>query len=147
MEVKDFTCTIFTDKTPEDVFDTVRNVRLWWSGLYAEEFTGSSEKLDDEFSFRAGDGAHYSKQKLIEIIPNQRLVWRVEESALTFLHDTSEWTGTTIAFDIHENSGKTQITFTHSGLTPEMECYTSCAPAWTAYLQEKLTPLLNGNKQ
>ncbi len=143
MEAKDFTFTILTDKTPQEVFETVRNVRSWWSGLYGEEITGTTEQLNDEFSFRAGEGVHYSRQKLIEVIPNQRLVWRVEESALTFLQDQSEWTGTTIAFEIVESAGKTEVIFTHNGLTPEIECYTSCAPAWTQYLQDKLTPLLN----
>lgn len=143
MTTTDFTFTIVTDRTPQQVFDAVRNVRSWWNGFYSEEITGSSEKLNDEFSFRAGEGVHYSKQKLIEVIPNQRVVWLVSESELSFIEDTSEWTGTKIVFDISEKEGKTELTFTHIGLTPEVECYTSCAPVWSAYLQEKLVPLIN----
>ncbi len=146
MEKKDFTFTIVTDRAPKDVFDTVCNVRSWWSGIFSEEFTGSSEKLNDEFSFHAGEGAHYSKQKLVELIPGKRVAWNVEESALTFIENQSEWTGTKIAFDIAEKDGKTELTFTHHGLTPEAACYDSCAPGWTRYLEEKLTPLVQGEK-
>ncbi|WP_425476370.1 hypothetical protein [Paraflavitalea speifideaquila] len=49
-------------------------------------------------------------------------------------------------FDITEKGGKTQLVFTHEGLTPEVECYDSCAPAWTQYLQNKLLPLINSGK-
>ena len=62
MTAADFTFTLETENSPEQVFRVIRDVRSWWSGLYAEEFTGETENLHDEFSFRAGEGAHYSKQ-------------------------------------------------------------------------------------
>lgn len=147
MEKKDFTFTIVTDRTPKEVFEAIRDVRSWWSGLFAEEITGTSEKLNDEFIFRAGEGAHYSKQKLVEVIPDKRVVWNVEESALTFVEDQSEWTGTNVIFDIAEKDGKTELTFTHRGLTPEVACYDACSSGWSAYLKEKLTPLIQGNNE
>ncbi|WP_300665521.1 SRPBCC domain-containing protein [Fluviicola sp.] len=146
MEQKDFTFTIITDRTPGDVFKAISNVRSWWFGLFSEEITGSSEKLHDEFSFRAGEGAHYSKQKLVEVIPDKRIVWQVEESALTFIEDQSEWTGTKMVFDIAEKDGKTELIFTHQGLTPEVACYNACAPTWSKYLEEKLIPLIQDGK-
>jgi hypothetical protein len=139
---KDFTFTIFTDQSPEHVFKVIRDVRSWWSGLYNESFSGESKELNDEFSFRAGDGVHYSKQKLMEVIPNERVVWLITESELTFLEQKDEWVGTKIVFEISEKDGKTELVFTHQGLTPEIECYDSCAPAWSMYLQEKLLPLI-----
>lgn len=142
MEKKDFTFTIVTDRTPQEVFKAIRDVRSWWSGLFAEEIIGVSEKLNDEFIFRAGEGAHYSKQKLVEVIPDKRVVWNVEESALTFVEDQSEWTGTNVVFDIAEKDGKTELTFTHHGLTPEVACYDACSSGWSRYLKEKLTPLI-----
>jgi hypothetical protein len=143
MKTEDFTISILADKPPQEVFRTVLNVREWWSGYYSEKFNGNSEKLNDEFSFSAGEGAHYSKQKLVEVIPNKKIVWLVTESDLTFLEKTDEWTGTKIIFEISEKDDKTQLTFTHVGLTPEIECYDSCAPAWTQYVHNKLLPLLN----
>ena len=148
MKNKNFTTTLIVDQTPEEVFNVVRNVRGWWSGYYSEEFEGNTEKLNDEFSFRAGGGAHYSRQKLIEVIPNKKVVWLVTDSNLDFLEKKDEWTGTKVVFDISTKANKTQLVFTHDGLMPEIECYNSCAPAWSQYLHNKLLPLItsgNGN--
>lgn len=138
----DFTMTLETEKSPEHVFNAIRDVRSWWSGLYNESFSGETQELNDEFSFRAGDGAHYSKQKLVEVIPNQKVVWLITDSELSFLEQKEEWTGTRVIFEISEKDGKTELVFTHQGLTPEIECYGSCAPAWSMYLQDKLLSLL-----
>lgn len=146
MSTKNFTQTLLVDKPAEAVFKVLKNVRAWWSGIYAEEFSGASEKLDDEFSFRAGEGAHFSKQKLVELVANKKIVWLVTESKLNFLKKTDEWTGSQLIFELAQQGNKTQVTFTHQGLTPEIECYDSCAPAWTMYIEQKLMPLLGAEK-
>ena len=146
MKNKNFTTTLIVDQTPEEVFNVVRNVRGWWSGYYSEEIKGDTEKLNDEFSFRAGGGAHYSRQKLIEVIPNKKVVWLITDSKLDFLEKKDEWTGTKVIFDISQKNNKTQLVFTHEGLIPEIECYNSCAPAWSQYLQNKLLPLITKGK-
>ena len=146
MKNKNFTATLIVDQTPEEVFNVVRNVRGWWSGYYSEDIKGDTEELNDEFSFRAGGGAHYSRQKLIEVIPNKKIVWLVTDSKLDFLEKKDEWTGTKVSFDISTKGNKTELAFTHEGLTPEIECYNSCAPAWSQYLQNKLLPLITKGK-
>jgi hypothetical protein len=138
MDNQDFTTTIWVEQTPAEVFNTILNVRAWWSGLFDESFDGSSEKLGDEFSFHAGGGVHYTKQKLVELVPDEKVVWLVTEANLSFVDKTDEWTGTKISFDISRELDKTKIVFTHIGLVPEFECYDSCAPAWTQYMQERL---------
>ncbi len=138
MEKEDFTTTLLVDESPKQVFNSIKNVRGWWSGLYSEEFEGASYKLNDEFVFRGGGGAHYTKQKLVELIPDKRIVWLVTDSKLTFVENETEWMGTKLCFDISVEGNKTKIVFTHLGLVPEIECYNSCAPAWTKYVQERL---------
>jgi uncharacterized protein YndB with AHSA1/START domain len=146
MKTQDLTITMQVDQTPEEVFNAIRNVRSWWSGYYSEEIEGDTEKLNDEFSFRAGGGVHYSRQKLIEVIPNKKIVWLVTDSKLDFLEKKDEWTGTKVIFDISTKVNKTQLVFTHDGLMPEIECYNSCVPAWSQYLQNKLFPLITKGK-
>ncbi|HSF56155.1 MAG TPA: SRPBCC domain-containing protein [Algoriphagus sp.] len=146
MEPSDYTMTLLSEQSPEKVFETITNVRSWWSGYYDEKFEGETAQLNDEFSFSAGGGAHYSRQKLVEVISGKKVVWLITESALSFLDKTDEWVGTKVIFEISKKGDKTQLKFTHEGLTPEAECYESCAPAWTQYLQNKLLPILSPKK-
>lgn len=147
MENKNFATTILVDQSPEEVFNAVSNVRGWWSGLYSEEIKGNTADLNDEFTFRAGGGKHYSKQKIVEAIPGKKVVWLVTESELSFLEKRDEWTGTKITFVISKDGNKTRLLFTHEGLVPEIECYDSCAPVWSQYVQEKLLPLITSAKE
>jgi hypothetical protein len=147
MTTSDFTLTLLTEQNPQEVFQAIINVRGWWSGFYTEEIKGSTERPGDEFSFSAAGGAHYCKLKLVEVIPGKKVVWLVTESELSFIEKTDEWTGTKVIFEISEKDGKsdsyrTKLVFTHEGLTPEVECYESCAPSWSRYLQNKLLPLI-----
>ena len=145
---QDFSTAFVVEQSPEAVFNAIRNVRAWWSGYYAETIEGDTKELNDEFSFHAGGGAHYSKQRLVEVIPGKRVVWLITESKLDFLEKKDEWTGTKVIFDISTRDNKTELIFTHAGLLPEIECYNACAPAWSQYLRNKLLPLIisaNGN--
>jgi len=142
MERHNFTVSLLVDRSPKEVFRTITNVREWWSGLYSEVIEGATEKLNDEFTFQAGDGVHYSKQKLVEIVPNKKLVWLVTESELNFLTKKDEWNGTKIIFQISKKGEKTQVVFTHEGLTPEIECFDACSGAWNLYLQNRFSKLL-----
>jgi hypothetical protein len=113
LTTQDFTTTFFVNQTPTQVYNAVNNVRGWWQG----DIEGSSNKLDDEFSYRMKD-FHFSKQKLIELVPDKKVVWLVTDSRLNFLKEKSEWTGTKIIFEISEINNKTQLRFTHRGLVP-----------------------------
>lgn len=143
MNNQDFTTTILVDQTPQQAYETILDVRAWWSGLHHESFEGDSSQIGDEFSFRAGNGAHYTKQKLVELVPHEKVAWLVTEADLSFVDKTDEWEGTQISFEISPGQEKTKITFTHKGLVPGFQCYEACAPAWTQYVQERLVAALN----
>lgn len=130
-----FQYSFITPKSISEVYHHLINPKNWWVGLFGEIIEGKSNYLNDEFSFSAGDGMHYSNQKLIESVTDQKIVWLVTESNLSFLKNTNEWAGTKICFDIEKIGNSTKITFTHDGLMPQIECYTSCSSAWTNYLQ------------
>lgn len=134
MKKDNFTYTFTSSKTPESVYEFLLNVEQWWSGLYEETIKGKSHQLNDEFTFQAGQGMHYSKQKLIELIPEKRIVWLVTDSKLTFLSRPDEWNNSEISFDILKDGNKTIVTFTHNGLTPQVECYDQCSGGWREYL-------------
>jgi hypothetical protein len=134
MEKKDYTATITVSKTQREVFNSVINVSKWWS----KDFEGSSAKLNDEFVI-CHSGAHYSKQKLIEVVPGKKVVWLVIESELDWLEkDKYEWTNTKMIFEITAKEDKTVLHFIHEGLVPEKECYARCEQGWTMVIKDWL---------
>ncbi|WP_183578426.1 SRPBCC domain-containing protein [Mucilaginibacter sp. X5P1] len=137
MATSDFTTTLVVGQSPKEAYDAINNVRGWWS----ENIEGGTDKLNDEYLYHYKD-IHYCKIKLIELIPNQKVVWLVLDNYFKFTEDKSEWKGTKIIFDISQKDGKTAIKFTHEGLVPQYECYEICREAWTNYIQESLRDLI-----
>lgn len=135
MNSENFTYRFTTPKTPAEVFAYLLNPNNWWTGVYGETIQGKSQALNDEFSFRAGQGMHHTVQKLIELIPNQKITWLVSHSELTFLAHPDEWKNTQINFEIQSKEHQTQVTFTHRGLVAEIECYDNCSKGWRLYMQ------------
>ncbi|HEV8285575.1 MAG TPA: SRPBCC domain-containing protein [Chitinophagaceae bacterium] len=141
MKTSDFTTTILVDQTPEEVFNAINNVRGWWS----EEIEGSTDKLNDEFKYHYED-VHRCKMKIIEFIPNKKVVWLVLDNYFKFTKDESEWTGTKMIFEISKQDNKTQLRFTHLGLVPQYECFEICRDAWSNYMQNSLRSLISTGK-
>ena len=141
MNKQDYTASIAVNATPQEVFKKINSVTKWWT----EDLKGSSQQLNDEFTVRFGD-VHVSKQKLVEVIPDKKVVWLVTGSKLNFIEDESEWTGTKISFELSNDDDKTQIHFTHIGLVPEVECYRDCTRGWDHYIKKSLFKLLTEGK-
>ncbi len=141
MSTSSFTTVITVDQSPEQVFNAVANVRGWWS----EEIVGNAAKQNDEFNYHYED-IHRCKVKLTEVIPNQKIVWLVEENYFKFTEDETEWTGTKPTFEITEKDGKTELRFTHVGLVPDYECFDICRDSWTNYIQNSLQKLITTGK-
>ncbi|MND30090.1 hypothetical protein D3C80_206170 [compost metagenome] len=141
MTTSDFTTTLLVDQTPQEVFKAINNVRGWWSVA----IEGGTDKLNDEFIYSVED-IHQCRMKLIEVVPDKKVVWLVLENYFSFIEDKTEWTGTKISFEISEKDNKAQLRFTHQGLVPEYECFNICSNAWTHYVQESLFNLITTGK-
>ena len=95
MKEQDYHTSITVNATAHEAFESINSVTKWWT----ENLEGSSQKLNDEFTVRFGD-VHYSKQKLVEVVPDKKVVWLVTDSKLNFIKDKQEWTNTKISFEI-----------------------------------------------
>ncbi|MFE7796103.1 SRPBCC domain-containing protein [Nocardia sp. NPDC057440] len=137
MNAESYTTTFTVDRTPEEVFSAINDVRGWWSG----EIEGGTNELGDEFTYRYED-LHHSKQRITESIPGERVVWLVVEGGPNFVEDRTEWKGTRISFELSAKDEGTQVRFTHVGLVPEYECFDACSDAWGSYINGSLRNLI-----
>ncbi|MDB5285212.1 MAG: hypothetical protein JWR05_161 [Mucilaginibacter sp.] len=141
MKTHNFTTTLLVGQSPKEVFNAVNKPQNWWSG----EIEGSSAKLNDEFTYRYKE-IHFSKQRVVEMIPNQKVVWLVTDSRINYTEDINEWTGTKISFEITEKDSKTELRFSHIGLVPEIECFDSCSSTWTQLVHQSLASLITSGE-
>jgi len=143
MQNQNLTFTLLVNQTPVEVFNAINNVHGWWTGEPGVE--GNTNKTGDAFTYRYKD-LHYSKQKVIELVPGKKIVWLVTESNLSFIKNKDEWTGTQISFEIFKKNSKTEVRFTHTGLVPTIECYNDCSNAWSSYINSSLKKLITERK-
>jgi hypothetical protein len=80
------------------------------------------------------------------LVPGKKVVWHVLDSQITFVKDTTEWTGTDIVFEITRKGDRTELRFTHVGLIRAIECYGSCSDAWGFYINHSLFVLITKGK-
>ncbi len=134
-----YSATIEVALSPVEFFAHINDVSKWWT----KDLKGQSAKLNDEFIVEH-PGAHYSKQKLVEVIPGKKVVWLVTDSRLNWLEkNMGEWTNTKMIFEINSKGDSTELGFTHQGLVPELECYSRCSQGWDMVIKEGLYNFIN----
>jgi hypothetical protein len=137
MSSSNFAAAFSVDKSPEEAFNAIKNVRGWWS----EEIEGSTDKVGDEFTYRYKD-IHRCTMRLTEAVPGKKIVWLVLDNSFNFTQDATEWTGTEIHFDLARKGDHTEVRFMHLGLVPEYECFDVCSNAWGSYINGSLRQLI-----
>ena len=141
MKDKNFKTSFEADQSASTVFNAINNVQGWWS----ENVLGGTTHVNDEFLYQYKD-AHMCRMRIIESVPDARVVWLVLENRFNFTEDKTEWVGNKIVFDISRKDGKTHLEFTQIGLVPEYECYEVCQDAWTSYIKGSLRNLVTTGK-
>ena len=140
MKKQDYTATILVKATANKAFKSINHVAAWWT----ENIEGSSEKLNDVFTIHFGEA--FVTMKIVESVPDKKVVWTVTDCYLYWLADKEEWKNTQIVFEILAEGDLTKIQFTHIGLEPQVECYDSCVKGWDQYFKDSLTKLINEGK-
>ncbi|MDB5255884.1 MAG: hypothetical protein JWM14_579 [Chitinophagaceae bacterium] len=109
-----YTVSIEVTKSANVVFNRLIKLSKWW----AEEFVGEELRINAEFILKIGS-EHFSRNKVIEFIPDKKFAWLTTESKRST--DNFDWTGTKMIFELFPRSGGTQITFTYDGVVLESE--------------------------
>lgn len=141
MTKQNFKCSFSANISADVAIKKICNIPVWW-GI---TFSGSAEKENDKFIVKMG-GDSFFNFTVTELIPNERTVWYVEDCNMPWYTDKKEWAGTKLIFDLSENDGEITVTFTHEGLTPEIECYKDCQTGWTHWIQRSLLSYLTTGK-
>jgi hypothetical protein len=111
---KKYTVAIKVSKSPKEAFSQLIQLSRWWP----EEYVGGEVQINSEFIFTTGDG-HFSKNKIIELVPNKKLVWLVTESLRKA--DNFDWSGTKMIVALSPDGENTVITFIYDGVVLENE--------------------------
>ena len=141
MNDQNYTTSFTVDKTPQEVFDAIKNVRAWWS----EEIDGDTDKLGAVYYYHFKD-IHRCTIKVTELVSNKKVAWRVLHNDFNFIKDKTEWNDTELVFEIEKKGDKTEFRFTHVGLAPSYECYRVCSDAWGTYINGSLHSLIATGK-
>ena len=120
--------------------DAISRVSAWWT----QNTKGSTRNKGDEFTVTFGET--YSFFKIIEVIPEKKIVWKVMDCNLHWMNNKKEWKGTEILWEISSSNGSIRIDMTHIGLNPEIECFTDCQKGWNHYVKESLFKLITTGK-
>jgi hypothetical protein len=137
MNHENYTATLLVDQSPAEAFAAITNTREWWS----RDIEGPTDELGGEFTYHYLD-VHRCKMRIVELVPNEKVVWHCLENYFEFTEDKTEWIDTKIVFEISTVGDKTQVRFTHLGLVPEYECFNVCSNAWGGYITGSLKSLI-----
>jgi hypothetical protein len=114
LQSQSYATSIEVPFSPAVVFAHLNEVSKWWP----EEFHGLSANLNDEFTLTTGD-VHYSKQRIIEFVPFEKVVWLITDSMRK--PDNYVWTGAKMIFEITSDGDETRLSLTYHGPVPENE--------------------------
>jgi uncharacterized protein YndB with AHSA1/START domain len=137
MSDQSYTTSFTVDRTPDEVFAAINDVRAWWN----TGIQGDASAVGDEFVHEVPD-VHWSRIRVTEVVPGETVVWRVIDNRFGFIEDDSEWIDTEIRFELSEQDGSTDVRFTHAGLVPEDECFEACSDGWSFYIRSSLRSLI-----
>lgn len=137
---QNFSTTFSVVDSPAEVMEAIGNVAGWW----ATNNSGRTKKVGDSFTVRFGKT--FSTIQVIEFIHDKKLVWFVTDCDLPLFADPKEWLHTKLVWEVSFGNGKTEVRFTHEGLTPGKSCYEDCKKGWTYYARESLQKLITEGK-
>ena len=120
--------------------ESIGRVSEWW----ATNFEGHSQKTGDVFTVRFGET--FVTFKIIEVVADKKVVWKVTDCSIPSLADKKEWKDTVIDWELSPIGHGTRIDFTHIGLVPEIECYEMCVQGWSFYVKESLFKFITEGK-
>jgi len=139
MENHDYNATIHVNVTAQEAFEKISSVSEWW----ISNVEGNTQKLNDVFTVSLG--TTWKKFKIIEVVPDKKVVWLITDCCLPWNDDTTEWKNTRIVWEVSATKDSTQISFTHVGLG-DLDCGNQCMNSWNNYIKQSLFNFITKGK-
>lgn len=120
--------------SPRDVYAAlVSRDRLadWWT----TDTQGRAE-IGSVIRFRFGERGYFD-MKVLELVPDKRVVWEVTEGP-------AEWIGTNVIWDLTPFEDGTTIRFKHKGWREQVEFMGHCSTKWATFLMSLKSMLETG---
>lgn len=137
----DLTMSFMVEQMPAEVFAAITDVKSWWG----ENIEGRTDMVGEVWIYH-NEPVHMSKIQTMELVPGQRVVWKVLDNFMSFVTDKTEWVGNEIVFEIMRVGDRTEVRFTQYGLVPNYDCYDLCSSAWTGIIKGSLKALIATGK-
>jgi hypothetical protein len=108
--------------------------------LVEETIAGPTHEVGDEFTHWSR--ASTTPDPVTELLPGKRVVWQVLDNWMSFIDDQSSGRGRRSASTFRRPGRRTEVRFTHVGLTPRDQCFDVCRDAWGLYVNDSLPSLI-----
>ena len=107
------------------VFETigsVEGIRKWWS----TDVDGSDD-VGESVTIRFGDQWKVVMER-VDAVPNERVAYRIIE------HDSDEWPGTELVFELSDDDDWTILKFDQRGWASSSDFFRFCSAKWVIFL-------------
>jgi uncharacterized protein YndB with AHSA1/START domain len=110
--------------SPDDTYDALATrdgLAAWWTND-----TQGDSGIGETIRFRFGEKGGF-EMRVLELDPSRRVLWEVVEGP-------AEWIGTTVRFELRQESGYTIVLFAHRGWKEPVEFMHHCSTKWATFL-------------
>ncbi len=144
--MSDYSCNLVLNAPPHQVFSaltTQQGFQGWWTDNC--EVDAQPGELA---TFRFGKTRNIFRFEQLE--PDREVLMTCIEQyhhLPGILNKTDEWVDTQIRFQLAAQANDaTELTFTHHGLIPSLECYTICEGGWDHFIKSSLKNFVERDK-
>lgn len=144
-EIRNYQEKIVVSASPEAGFAAVATqMNQWWT----TSVEGRLAKVGDKLTVRfPPDFGHWTFEAM-SLVPGRL----IEMICIDAHHKVEgqpkeidrEWLGTRIIWQFDRIGEKTEITLTHDGLTPQLNCWDICLDGWNHFFKTSLRAFLEG---
>lgn len=101
---------------------TTEGLASWWTPTVEGD-----ARVGGTLRFYFGGNDPAAVMDIVELAPNQRVMWRCVGGA-------DEWVGTTLTFDLNSSEDETIVLFSHADWREPVEFMYHCSTKWAYFL-------------